>query len=98
MVGEAGHFRLYTGCLCKNKTTAQQIILAPNPGDALLGETSEGTWIYWIEPQDQGEKLPTAVRAELYRVDDALTNQGQRMVSDTPLLTLPDKLPEITLN
>lgn len=78
--------------------TAQQIILAPNPGDALLGETSEGTWIYWIEPQDQGEKLPTAVRAELYRVDDALTNQGQRMVSDTPLLTLPDKLPEITLN
>ena len=52
---------------------ASQIILAPDPGDALLGETSEGRWVYWIEPgQLAGAKLPAQVRAELYRVDDAL--------------------------
>ena len=27
---------------------AQQIILAPDPGNALLGEVSEGSWIHWI--------------------------------------------------
>ena len=61
---------------------AESIILAPDPKDDLLGETSEGIWIYWIAPEYE-KQLPAKVRAELYRVDDALTNAGQRLVSDT---------------
>ena len=50
-----------------------------------MGETPEGIWIYWIEPEDMKDDfvLPAQVRAELYRVDNALTNEGQRLVSDT---------------
>ncbi|MCR0191447.1 hypothetical protein MKC78_08190 [[Clostridium] innocuum] len=43
------------------------------------------------------EQLPEKVRAELYRVDNALTNEGQRLVSDTLLVKIPEILPEITL-
>lgn len=78
---------------------ADQVILAPDPGDAMLGETSEGTWIYWIEAKEGSVSLslPRQVRAELYRVDNALTNEGQRMVSDTKLIQVPDALPSISL-
>ena len=75
---------------------SQQIILAQEPGDALLGETSEGVWIYWIKPEDQIQ-LPRQVRAELYRVDNAQTNAGERLVSDTLLIDVPSELPLITL-
>lgn len=79
---------------------AHQIILAPDPKDAMLGETSEGTWIYWIEPSAaiSANDLPSKVRAELYRVDHALTNEGQRLVSDTVFEEVPSSLPSITLN
>ncbi len=78
---------------------AHQIILAPDPKDAMLGETSEGTWIYWIEPSDvSGVSLPNKVRAELYRVDNAITNEGQRMVSDTSFVAVPENLPTISIN
>lgn len=78
--------------------TASQIILAPPLEDdkALLGETAEGTWVYWIENADAS--LPSRVRAELYRVDNALTNEGQRLVSDTCFVELPKTLPSITLS
>lgn len=78
---------------------AHQIILADDPGDALLGETSDGIWIYWIEPSGNGSPsdLPEQVRAELYRVDNALTNEGQRLVSDTVFTAVPRTLPEINL-
>ena len=36
------------------------------------------------------------VRGELYRVDNALTLEGERIVSDTQLIQLPDVLPNIT--
>ena len=78
---------------------ARQVIFAPDPGDAMLGETSEGTWLYWIEPAELAKmELPSSVRAELYRVDNALTNEGQRLVSDSLLISLPDALPEIELH
>ncbi len=77
---------------------ASQIILAPDPGNAMLGETSEGTWIYWIEEKAAGStELPKQVRAELYRVDNALTNEGQRLVSDTAFVKVPGTLSSITL-
>lgn len=76
---------------------AEQIILAPDPGNGLLGETASGSWVYWIDGQ-YAASLPKKVRAELYRVDNALTNEGQRLVSDTLFVEIPETLPEIELN
>lgn len=78
---------------------AQQIILADVPEEGNIADTSDGTWIYWIEP-DQITDLSsiTKVRAELYRVNDALTNEGQRLVSDSLFEAMPETLPEIELN
>ena len=77
---------------------AQQIILADVPDGGMIQNVSEGTWIYWIEPTQQttinGLKK---VRAELYRVNNALTNEGQRLVSDSLFKTMPETLPEIHL-
>lgn len=77
---------------------AEQIIFAPHPENGNLGEVSNGTWVYYIEPGNwEEEKLPKEIRGELYRVDSALDNAGERVVSDTKLIRIPDKLPEITL-
>lgn len=81
--------------------TANQILLSDVPEEGDLGDTYDGTWIYWIEPSEDGtihtEDIPEEVRAELYRVNNAQTNEGQRMVSDTLIVHLPDDLPSITL-
>lgn len=76
-----------------------QIIMAPNPAGNQLGDISEGVWIYWVEPKDIPESLPSKVKAELYRVDDATQLTGQRLVSDTLHHNVPakDSLPEIEL-
>ncbi len=91
-----------------------QVILADDPGEANLGETNEGNWVYVVEPQAMdtdgqyidGEKNPFyekikegkgKVRAELYRVDDAITLDGERVVSDTLVTKLPETLGNITL-
>lgn len=82
-----------------NVLTAEQIILANVPENGNLGEVSDGIWIYWIAPVDG--KVPDlsgkTVRAQLYRVDNALTNEGQRLVSDTNALHIPEQLSHITL-
>jgi len=78
---------------------AHQIILADVPAEGNIANVSAGTWIYWIEPE-QLEKMekPEKVRAELYRVNNALTNEGQRLVSDSLFEALPEALPDITLS
>ncbi len=78
---------------------SQQIILADVPDEGELGTTSDGTWVYWIEPGAEGTELevPERVRAELYRVDNAMTNEGQRLVSDTNWMDVPAELPDIML-
>lgn len=77
---------------------ADQIILADIPEQGNLGETSDGTFIYWIEPGKwSNEQLPSKVRAELYRVDNAETNEGQRLVSDTTFVQIPTELPDIEI-
>ncbi len=79
--------------------TAHQIILAEVPDQGELGETSDGRFIYWIEPSaGVSPSAPQAVRAELYRVDNALNNEGQRLVSDTKLTELTEHLPKIKLS
>lgn len=77
---------------------AQQIILADVPAEGNIQNVSDGTWIYWIEPDQQVDLTGiTKVRAELYRVNNALTNEGQRLVSDSLFEVMPDKLPEIQI-
>lgn len=77
---------------------AEQIILAEIPEKGDLGETSDGTFIYWLEPGTWSkEQLPTKVRAELYRVDNAQTNEGQRLVSDTTFINIPQDIPKIEI-
>ncbi len=78
---------------------AEQIIFAPVPeGNGLLGEVSDGKWVYYIEPQYIPQVLPEKVRVELYRVDDAETNEGERLVSTTLFTEVPRELPEIVLD
>ncbi len=87
------------GADAEGNLLAQQIILADVPAEGNLANVSDGTWIYWIEPEQLTEmNMPEKVRAELYRVNDALTNEGQRLVSDSLFETLPDTLPDITLS
>lgn len=76
--------------------TAQQIILADVPDNGNIADVSDGTWIYWIEPE-QMENMdhPEKVRVELYRVNNALTNEGQRLVSDSLFEEMPVLLPDI---
>ena len=77
---------------------AQQIILADVPEEGNIQNVSDGTWIYWIEPDQQVDLTGiTKVRAELYRVNNALTNEGQRLVSDSLFEVMPDTLPEIQI-
>ena len=91
--------RIVGGTNEEGDLNAQQIILADVPEEGNITNTSDGTWIYWMEP-DQITDLGSIqkVRAELYRVNDALTNEGQRLVSDSLFETMPETLPEIELN
>lgn len=77
-------------------TIADQLIFAPDPKEGQLGEITEGRWIYYILPEYQnGMTLPGRVRAELYRTQDANTNEQDRLVSDTKLFVVPSPLPEM---
>ena len=77
------------------------ILMAEVPDNGNLEEIAEGTWIYWVEPQDATTfmKDNTEIFAELYRTDSADASEGgQRLVSDTFNLEVPDELPEISLS
>lgn len=74
-----------------------QMIFAEVPKDGPLSSVSAGTWVYYIEPDQIPAALPKEVYAELYRVDDALTNEGERLVSDTFRVTVPTALPQLTI-
>lgn len=76
-----------------------QYIFAEDPADGELGAVSSGTWIYCIEPDEDGQlpTLPKNIKAELYRVDNAETLEGQRFVSDTLTVKVPDQLGDITI-
>ena len=76
------------------------ILLAEVPDNGNLEEIAEGNWIYWVEPENSASFMEnnTEIFAELYRTDsaDALEG-GQRLVSDTFKIAVPDILPEISL-
>ena len=80
---------------------SNQIILADVPDTGNIANTKDGTWIYWLEPNEANEaylKTLKKVRVELYRVNNALTNEGQRLVSDSLFEAVPETLPAITLD
>lgn len=79
---------------------AGQVIFADVPENGNLGETSDGTWVYYVEPgqwSQESLKAIKGVRGELYRVDDAKTLEGERITSDTLVIQIPETLPNITL-
>lgn len=84
----------------------QAILLANLPDDSELGEVAEGNWLYWITPDQQNENgnvKGKQIKAELYRynkLDEQGRPVGQRLVSDTFLVDLPEdlnNLPQIDL-
>ncbi len=77
-----------------NVIEGEQILLAETPENGHLGEISSGTWIFYLTP-DKLSTLPKQIRAELYRVNNAETLEGQRLVSDTLYVNISDSLPEI---
>lgn len=80
----------------ENNLVSQQIILADVPDNSNIANVSDGTWIYWIEPdQMENIELPETVRVELYRVNNAETNEGERLVSDSLFEEVPETLPVI---
>ncbi|MDE5558446.1 MAG: M60 family metallopeptidase [Ruminococcus sp.] len=79
---------------------AQQIILADVPDGSLITDVSNGTFVYWVNPEDIDNMIwPEQVRVELYRVNNAQTNEGQRIVSDSLFETVPakDEISSITI-
>lgn len=77
------------------------ILLAEIPNSVDLGEISEGNWIYWVTPENQGSFMEDnkEIFAELYRTDTAdASDGGQRLVSNTFKIDVPDVLPEISLS
>lgn len=74
---------------------AKAIVLAELPEGTVPTEVANGSWIYWIEPQHLAEFTATSIVAELYRINDIATLDGQRLVSDTFTIDVPEVLPEI---
>ena len=71
------------------------IILAQVADKGYLGETSDGRWIYGVQEEDmQGV---TKVIAELYRVQNATTLEGQRLTSTSLHMTIPETCPDVEL-
>ena len=76
-----------------------QITLAEEPVNGELGNVNDGIWIYWIEPDDDNyNSLPAKVQAELYRVDNAHTLEGERLVSNSLYLDVPSDLEDIVIS
>ncbi len=77
------------------------ILLAEIPNSGKLDEVSEGNWIYWVTPEDAKNFMTDneEIFAELYRTDTAdAQDGGQRLVSNTFKIQVPDVLPEISLS
>lgn len=87
---------LVGGADTDGNSTAHQVILADVPPAGDISNVSNGTWIYWIAPEAAAGIQASKVRAELYRVNNALTNEGERLVSDSLFETVPEVLPGIT--
>ncbi len=77
---------------------AEQVVFSTVSESGPIEDTYEGTWTYWLRPDQANLAVLKQVRAELYRVDNALTLEGQRLVSDTVFVQMPATLPSIQLS
>lgn len=76
-----------------------QVFFADVPAQGDLGETAEGRWLYYLTPDELAQVgQPASVRAELYRVDDAHSLEGERLVADTLPVEVPAALPTVQFN
>ena len=93
---------VFTGSY-KGNPAYNVVVLYDENGNVVGGVNADGSTvasqiIMAPEPGDLASmKLPKQVRAELYRVDNALTNEGQRLVSDSLPGDVPDNLPDVEL-
>lgn len=82
-----------------NYINGSQIIFAEVPEEGPLGKTSDGTWVYEVDPNDltQAQEMKDGqavgdpytvetVKVELYRVMDAMNMTGQRLTSTSMTL------------
>lgn len=83
------------GMNAQEELVAEQLIFAPDPGTEDLTNITDGHWVYYLK--EVPAVLPKQVRAELYRVNDALDQSGQRLVSTTVLVDVPETLPAVSL-
>lgn len=76
------------------------ILMAEVPNNGNLEEIAEGNWVYWVEPEYADQFMENKqIFAELYRTDTADAKEdGQRLVSDTFKIDVPNELPEISLS
>lgn len=77
---------------------AEQVVFSTVSESGPIEDTYDGTWFYWLKPEQADLASLKQVRAELYRVDDAKTLEGQRLVSDTVFVPMPTTLPGIQLS
>ena len=77
---------------------AEQVVFSTVSETGPIEDTYRGTWFYWLKPEQADLASLKQVRAELYRVDDAKTLEGQRLVSDTVFVPMPETLPDIQLS
>ncbi len=77
----------------------EQIFFAKLASDASVQEIASGTWVYAVTQEEYAKMVGKSVRAELYRVDDALTLDGQRLTSTSyKVENLPETLGYIKLD
>ncbi|WP_195939948.1 M60 family metallopeptidase [Romboutsia sp. 1001713B170131_170501_G6] len=76
------------------------LLMADVPDNGNLEEIAEGSWVYWVEPDYIGQFMENKqIFAELYRTDTAdAKDDGQRLVSDTFKIDVPNELPKISLS
>ncbi len=67
----------------------EQLFFAKLNSDGDVYEVANGTWIYALDSEEYSKMADTEVRAVLYRVDDALSLEGQRVTSTSLSILLP---------
>ncbi len=91
--------KMVAGTAADGTQRVYQTIMADLPDTGKIEDVNDGVWICWIQPEDmpEGYVPPRKVRAELYRVNDAITNEGHRLVSDSLFVDVPSPLGTVTL-
>lgn len=65
----------------------ENFLFAQLNSDAEVHEIASGTWFYVLTKEQYKQMEGTSIRAELYRVNDAVTNEGQRLTSTSLKIT-----------